>query len=105
MDHRLVEAPRVRELDGEMLKEVEELSVRWFGTSLSELSIERKLRLLPYLFRTRRTSSAEDGRPSAFLGLAERNWAERAGGGERREGERRRETRREGWGRMAVGRY
>ena len=67
MDHRLVEAPRVRELDGEMLKEVEELSVRWFGTSLSELSIERKLRLLPYLFRTRRTSSAQLAR---VLGLS-----------------------------------
>lgn len=94
MDHRLVEAPRVRGLDGEMLKEVEELSVRWFGTSLSELSIERKLRLLPYLFRTRRTSSAEDGRPSAFLGLAERNWAERAGVG--KDGRGKDEGKREG---------
>lgn len=67
MDHKLVDAPRTRELDGEMLKEVEELSVRWFGTSLSELSIERKLRLLPYLFRTRRTSSVQLAR---VLGLS-----------------------------------
>ena len=67
MDHKLVEAPRGRELDGEMLKEVEELSVRWFGTSLSELSIERKLRLLPYLFRTRRTALAQLAR---VLGLS-----------------------------------
>ena len=44
MDHRLVDAPRTRVLDVELQKDAEELSRKWFGTGLAELSQERKLR-------------------------------------------------------------
>lgn len=74
MDHRLVDAPRTRVLDVELQKDAEELSRKWFGTGLAELSQERKLRLFPYLFRTRRTSSPQLAR---VLGLR-REVAERA---------------------------
>ena len=76
MDHRLVDAPRTRVLDVELQKDAEELSRKWFGTGLAELSQERKLRLFPYLFRTRRTSSPQLAR---VLGLR-REVAERAVG-------------------------
>jgi len=74
MDQKLVVAPRTRELDAEMLKEAEEMSLRWFGAGLSEISQERKLRLLPYIFRTRRTSASQLAR---VLGLS-REVADRA---------------------------
>jgi REP element-mobilizing transposase RayT len=53
---KLVDMPRQKVSDVEMLKYVEEVSGRWFGCGLNGLSEERKLRLLPYIFRTRRTS-------------------------------------------------
>ena len=35
---------------------VEEVSERWFKTGLSTLSLERKIRLLPYIYRTSKTT-------------------------------------------------
>lgn len=66
MSQKLVDSPRTRVTDGELLKSVEELSNRWFGSGLAGLSVERKLRLLPYVFRTRKTSSHQMAR---VLGL------------------------------------
>ena len=67
MSQKLVDSPRSRVADGELLKSVEELSNRWFKAGLADLSIERKLRLLSYVFRTRKTSSHQLAR---VLGLS-----------------------------------
>ena len=67
MDLKLVESPRKRVTDGELFKSVEELSNRWFGSGLAGLSVERKIRLLTYVFRTRKTSSHQMAR---VLGLS-----------------------------------
>ena len=67
MSQKLVNSPRTRVTDGELLKSVEELSNRWFSAGVAELSLERKLRLLSYVYRTRKTSSHQLAR---VLGLS-----------------------------------
>jgi hypothetical protein len=67
MSQKLVDSPRTRVTDGELLKSVEELSNRWFCARVAELSLERKLRLLLYVYRTRKTSSHQLAR---VLGLS-----------------------------------
>ena len=57
LDHKLVEAPRTHITDGELFKSVEEICHRWFGSGLAEISVERKIRLLTYVYRTRKTSA------------------------------------------------
>ena len=66
-DHKLVEAPRTRTTDGELFKSAEEICQRWFGLGLAEISIERKIRLLTYVYRTRKTSVNQIAR---VLGMA-----------------------------------
>ena len=56
MGSKLIDMPRKRTTDGELLKVVEELSVRWFGSGLADISLDRKIRLLTYVFRTRKTT-------------------------------------------------
>ena len=38
------------------VKKAEETSLRWFSCPISEISIERKIRLIPFLFRTNKTT-------------------------------------------------
>ena len=66
MNQKLVESHRTRVTDGELFKAVEEISRRWFDAGLTEISFERKLRLLSYVFQTRKTSSHQLAR---VLGL------------------------------------
>lgn len=49
---KLVDMPRKGLTDNEFLKLVEELSQRWFSNSVDNLSLERKIRLIPYISRT-----------------------------------------------------
>lgn len=56
MGSKLIDMPRKRTTDGELLKAVEELSGRWFGSGLADISLDRKIRLLTYVFRTRKTT-------------------------------------------------
>lgn len=56
MGTKLVDLPRQRVSDTELLKAAEELCGIWFGCGMADISLERKMRLLPYVFRTRRTS-------------------------------------------------
>lgn len=56
LQNRLIDAPRTRLRDNECYKSVCELSRRWFKTELKDLSINEKARLLPYVFRTMRTT-------------------------------------------------
>lgn len=57
LEHKLVEAPRTRTTDGELVKSVEEICDKWFNSCLAEISIERKIRLISFVFRTRKTSA------------------------------------------------
>ena len=59
MGSKLVDMPRRRVTDGELLKAVEELSMRWFESALTDISLERKMRLLAYVFRTRKTTPSQ----------------------------------------------
>lgn len=56
MRYRLEEKPFVMQADTEFYKSVNELSGNWFGADLSTLSLERKLRLIPYVYHTSRTT-------------------------------------------------
>ena len=56
MNEKLVEGPRKMLPDAEFFKVVSETVQRWFSQDLSSLSIEKKLRILPYIWRTRKTT-------------------------------------------------
>ena len=52
MQSKLVEQPRRRFTDSEFFKLVNEVSLRYYKTELSKISINQKYRLLPYIRRT-----------------------------------------------------
>ena len=56
MRHRLEDVFSGRLTDSEFYKEVNTLCQRWFQKELSLLSLTEKIRLLPYIYRTRRTT-------------------------------------------------
>ena len=76
MRYLLEEKPYVMQSDSEFYKAVNELSQRWFNVDLTVLSLDRKLRLLPYVYRTSKTTISqlarvfglERERIAAFLG-------------------------------------
>ena len=59
MRYLLEEKPYVMLPDSEFHKMVNEISVRWFDTDLGTLSLERKLRILPYVYRTSKTTVSQ----------------------------------------------
>jgi len=56
MEEKLVDAPRRMLPDSEFYKVVADTVEHWFKTDLSQLPREKKLRLIPYLWRTRKTT-------------------------------------------------
>lgn len=56
MHLKLVERPRTMLVDAEFYKDVNEISQRWFQSDLANLSLEKKTRLIPYLWRTMKTT-------------------------------------------------
>ena len=66
MRHKLVEAPRHMLTDNEFLKIAEETSLRWFSLPIDQISIDRKIRLIPYLFRTVKTTVPQISRVSGL---------------------------------------
>lgn len=56
MKLKLIEGPRTILVDSEFYKAVNETAERWFQTDLSRLSIQQKVRMIPYLHRTMRTT-------------------------------------------------
>ena len=77
MRYLLEEKPYVMQADSEFYKTVNELSQRWFSMELSAISLDRKLRLLPYVYRTSKTTISqlarvfglERERIASFLGI------------------------------------
>ena len=56
MTWKLVDGPRTKLPDGEFLKAVNEISNRWFNCDVSRLSIQSRIRFLPYIYRTMNTT-------------------------------------------------
>ena len=56
LEEKLVNGPRQMLPDSEFLKIVDDTAQRWFSHNLSTLPREKKLRILPYLWRTRKTT-------------------------------------------------
>ena len=56
LQEKLVDSPRRRLPDSAFYKEVADTADRWFSQELPTLTKEKKYRLLPYLWRTRKTS-------------------------------------------------
>lgn len=56
MQYLLEEKPYTFERDEEFFKLAQEVCRRWFNTSISQLSVDMKVRIIPYLYRTTRTS-------------------------------------------------
>lgn len=45
--------------DTEFFKAINDISLRWFQIALPELSLEKKIRLLPYVRKTMKTSVSQ----------------------------------------------
>ena len=56
MEEKLVDAPRRMLPDSEFLKVVADTVQRWFSQELATLPREKKLRIIPYIWRTRKTT-------------------------------------------------
>ena len=56
MQLKLIDNSRKMLTDSEFYKVVNEIAERWFKTDLSRLSVQQKVRMLPYLQRTMRTT-------------------------------------------------
>ncbi|MBR5703767.1 MAG: transposase [Bacteroidales bacterium] len=59
MKQKLVDLPRKMLPDTEFNKNVNDISRRWFGAELPQLTKEKKTRLLPYVFRTSKTTVSQ----------------------------------------------
>lgn len=56
MEEKLIAGPRRKLPDSAFYKEVADMASRWFSQDLGELTLEKKKRLLPYIWRTRKTT-------------------------------------------------
>ena len=54
--YQLEEKPYVMQPDTEFYKTVNEISERWYNADLPTLSLERKLRIIPYVYHTSKTT-------------------------------------------------
>ena len=59
MEEKLVDGPRRMLPDSEFLKVVSDTVQRWFSQELATLPREKKLRIVPYLWRTRKTTVSQ----------------------------------------------
>lgn len=67
MKYQLEEKPYQMLADSEYFKTVNEISLRWYKVDLSSLSEGQKIRLIPYLYRTTKTTAKQLAR---ILGIA-----------------------------------
>lgn len=59
MHYNLEERPYMMLPDTELFKSIEEISLKWFNQSVDSLSQEQKNRFIPFLCRTRKTTSKQ----------------------------------------------
>ena len=62
MREQLIDSPREMKSDSEFYKSVNELSLQWFGKGLKDISVMQKCRILPYVYRTFKTTFSQLGR-------------------------------------------
>lgn len=62
MNNKLLVAPRSRRTDNELLLSVNEIAQRWFAANVNELPVEKKARLLIYVYRSFKTTPAQIAR-------------------------------------------
>ena len=56
MTLKLVVSPRKMKTDEEFYKEIEDVSMRWFMAGVSSLPLSKKVRLIPYIYHTMKTT-------------------------------------------------
>jgi hypothetical protein len=56
MQEKLVDAPSRMLPDSEFFKVVADMAQRWFRQDITVIPLEKKLRLMPYIWRTRKTT-------------------------------------------------
>ena len=59
MTNKLLIAPRQMRTDNELLLSTNELSQRWFSANVNELSIEKRAKLLIYVYHSFKTTPAQ----------------------------------------------
>ena len=59
MQYELEEKPYQKQSDSEYLKTVEDICKRWYKTEIAMLSESQKRKIVPYLFRTTRTTISQ----------------------------------------------
>lgn len=59
MDSKLIDLPRTRRTDNELLLSVNEMSQRWFSAVVHDLPEEKKARLMPYVYHCFRTTPSQ----------------------------------------------
>lgn len=59
MEARFVDGPRTRLNDQQFLKYLSETAERWFSKKVDDLSNDNKMRLVPYIYHTVRTSPSQ----------------------------------------------
>jgi len=62
MNETLVDAPRMMKNDNEFLKTANDICQRWFGSKPGELPLDKKARIIPYIYRTVRTTASQMAR-------------------------------------------
>lgn len=62
MNNKLLVAPRSRRTDNELLLSVNGIAQRWFSANVNELPVEKKARLLIYVYRSFKTTPAQIAR-------------------------------------------
>lgn len=53
---KIIDAPRTMHSDTEFHKTVNDISQRWFSKDIRDLPYEKKVRLIPYIFRTQKST-------------------------------------------------
>ena len=66
LQYRLEKKPYQMQPDTELYKIVEEMSQRWFKQSLAQLSVDMRVRMIPYIYHSNKTTAAQLAR---VLGL------------------------------------
>ena len=56
MRQKLIDAPRILMNDTDFYQDVDATAHRWFSSDLAALTLEQKIRLIPYIKRTRKTT-------------------------------------------------
>ena len=56
MNNKLIVSPRTMKPDSEFYREANDICHRWYNMGLDELPVQKKVRLVTYLFRTNKTT-------------------------------------------------